>query len=231
MGLFRILWSSVFAGAAALLLVACGPNQTTSTTTANSSNAGLTAGPQTEISGTSPPAESTGPESPQPAGNGGVSVPLAGLPIGDGSQVGANQGNNECVGVAWLGQISHSGIVLTITGVDVSQPPGQFTSVDPAAAGCPNDQPPCVGAKFTMADNTGRECYAGVQYTGPPLPDTSTSADGALQLDGSLSCQNVDPATCEKYLQAGQGAPSVPISFTATSTTGGGSAPSDSSSL
>jgi hypothetical protein len=276
-GLLRILCSSVFACALVLLLVSCGTNPATSTTTSNSSASGLTASPQangaaaspqangagtnpqangagtspkpngagtspkpngagaspqTEGAGTSPQTEGTGPESPQSPGNGGVSVPLAGLPIGDGGQVGDNQGNNECVGVAWLGQISSPGVVLTVTGVSVTgQPPAQFTTVDPAAAGCPQDHPSCVGSKLTMADNDGKECYAGVQYTGPSLSDTSPSADGTLQLDGSLSCQNVDSATCEKYLQAGQGAPSVGISFTATSTTDGGSTPSDSSSL
>lgn len=234
MGLLRTLCSSVFACALVLLLVGCGGNPTTSTTTSNSSTSGLTASPQangagtspqtndagtspqTEAGGTSPQTEGTGPESPQSASNGGVSVPLAGLPIGDGGQVGDNQGSNECVGVAWLGQISHPGAVLTITDVGLT---GQFTKVDPATAGCPQDQPPCVGSKFTSSDNAGRECYAGVQYTGP----TSPSADGTLQLLGSLSCQHVDKATCEKYLQPGQGSPSVPISFTAT--------PSDSSSL
>ena len=116
MGLLRILCSSVFACALVLLLVGCGANPTTSTTTSNSSAAGLTASPQangagtspqTEGAGTNPQAEGTGPESPQSAGNGGVSVPLAGLPIGDGRQVGDNKGNNECVSVAWLGAITN----------------------------------------------------------------------------------------------------------------------------
>lgn len=261
MGLLRILCSSVFACALALLLVGCGGNPTTSTTTSNSPTEGLTAspqtsgagtgpqsngagtgpqtngpgtGPKTEGAGTSPQTEGTGPESPQSAGNGEVSVPLAGLPIGDGSQAGDNQGNNECVRVAWLAHITHAGVVATVTDVGVSgQPPAQFIKVDPATAGCPQDNPPCVGSKFTMADNdSGKNCYAGVQYTGPSLPDTSTSADGTLQLSGSLSCQNVDKATCAKYLQpAGGGTTSVPIQFFATSTAGGGTAPSDSSSL
>jgi hypothetical protein len=231
MGLLRILCSRVFACALVLLLVGCGANSTTSTTS-NSSAAGLTASPQTngagtspqtEGAGTTPQTEGTGPESPQSAGNGGVSVPLAGLPIGDGGQVGDNRGNNECVNVAWLGEITHAGVVLTVTGVGFT---GQFTTVDPAAAGCPQDQKFCVGSKFTMADNAGSTgCYAGVQYTG-----SGPGADGTLQLDGSLSCQNVDSATCEKYLQPGQGAPSTGISFTATSTDGG-SVPSGSSSL
>jgi hypothetical protein len=240
MGLLRS-FCSAFACAFVLLLVGCGTNPTAGTTSSNSSAAGLTASPQsngagttpqtngagtspqTEGAGTTPQTEGTGPESPQSAGSGGVSVPLAGLPIG-GGQVGDNQGNNECVDIAWLGQITHAGVVLTVTGVGFT---GQFTTVDPAAAGCPQDHPSCVGSKFTMADNAGTTgCYAGVQYTG-----SSPSADGTLQLDGSLSCQNVDSATCEKYLQAGQGAPSVDISFTATSTTDGGSPPSDSSSL
>ena len=94
--------------------------------------------PQTEGAGTSPQTEGTGPESPQSPGNGGVSVPLAGLPIGGGGQVGGNQGNNECVDVAWLGQITHAGVVLTVTGVGFT---GQFTTVDPAAAVLPARSP------------------------------------------------------------------------------------------
>jgi hypothetical protein len=239
MGLIRILCPSVSACALVLLLVGCGGNPTTSTTTSNSSTTGRTAspqtngagtGPQTEGAGTGPQTEGTGPESPQSAGNGGVSVPLAGLPIGDVGQVGDNQGNNECVGVAWLSHITHSGVVATVTDVGVT---GQFTKVDPATAGCPQDNPPCVGSKFTMADNdSGKQCYVGVQYIGPPLPDTSTSADGTLQLVGSLSCQNADKATCEKYLQpADGGTTSIPIQFFATSTSDGSTTPTDTSSL
>jgi hypothetical protein len=96
MGPLRILSSSAFACALVLLLVGCGTNPTTGTTTSNSSAAGLTTSPQTngggtspqtngggtspqtEGAGTSPQAEGTGPEAPQSAGNGGVSVPLAG---------------------------------------------------------------------------------------------------------------------------------------------------------
>src|SRR6516165_10303308 len=117
MGLLRILCSSAFACALVLLLVGCGTNPTTGTTTSNSSAAGLTTSPQTE---------GAGPESPQSASNGGVSVPLAGLPIGDGSQVGDNQGDNECVSVAVIGKINHPGVDLTVT-VGVG---GPFTKVD-----------------------------------------------------------------------------------------------------
>lgn len=240
MGLLRILCPSVSACALVLLLVACGGNPTTSTTTSNSSTTGLTAspqtngagtGPQTEGTGTSPQTEGTGPESPQSAGNGGVSVSLASLPIGEFGQVGDNQGNNECVGVAWLSHITHAGVVLTVVDV-VVKPPDLFAKLDPATAGCPQDRPPCVGSKFTMADNdSGKVCYSGVQYTGPALPDTNTPADGTLQLAGSISCQNVDKTTCKGYLQAADGGTtSIPIQFFATSTNGG-TAPTDTSSL
>lgn len=243
MGLLRILRSSALGYALVLLLVGCGAGTTTSATTSPSSTAGFTASstagstasPQPEGAGTSPQTEGTGSEPPQSSGNGGVSVSLAGLPIGDGSQVGDNQGNNECISVAWLGTINHPGVVLTVTDVGVTgQPPAQFTTVDVGAAGCPQDKPPCVGSKFTMAENNaGKVCYAGVQYTGPPLSDTSPSANGALTVNGDLSCQNVDSATCQRYRDEvlAEGNSSVDISFTATPTTGGSSAPSVSSSL
>ena len=243
MGLLRISCSSAFACALVLLLVGCGTNPTTGTTTSNSSPAGLTTSPQTNGAGTSPQAEGagttpqtegTGPESPQPAGNGGASVPLAGLPIGDGSPVGANQGNNECVSVAVIGKINHPGVDLTVT-VGVG---GPFTKVDSAAAGCPQDNPPCEGTKFTIAnDSTGATCYAGVQYMGSSLSATDPPANGTLNLDGDLSCQNVDSTTCNKYhdevLQSGNsagGQSSVPISFTGPTTPDGGSGPSDGGS-
>jgi len=242
-GLLRILSSSAFACAVVLLLVGCGTNPTTSTTTSNSSASGLTASPQTGGTGTSPQTEGagnnpqtegTGPESPQSAGNGGVSVSLAGLPIGDGSPEGDNLGNNECVRVAVLGKINHPGVELTVT-VGVT---GPFTKVDSAAAGCPQDNPPCEGTKFTIAnDSAGTNCYAGVQYTGPSLSDTSPAASGTLKLDGDVSCQNVDSTTCHKYrdevLQSGisaNGQSSVSISFTGPTTTDGGSGPSDGGS-
>ena len=234
MGLLRILCSSAFACALVLLLVGCGTNPTTGTTTSNSSAAGLTTSPQTEGAGTTPQTEGTGAESPQSAGNGGVSVPLAGLPIGDGSQVGDNQGDNECVSVAVIGKINHPGVDLTVT-VGVG---GPFTKVDSAAAGCPQDNPPCEGTKFTIAnDSTGATCYAGVQYTGPSLSDTDPPAAGTLKLDGDVSCQNVDSTTCHKYRdevrQSGisaSGQSSVNISFTGPTTSGGGSGPSDGGS-
>ena len=234
MGLLRILCSSAFACALVLLLVGCGTNPTTGTTTSNSSAAGLTTSPQTEGAGTTPQTEGTGAESPQSAGNGGVSVPLAGLPIGDGGQEGDNQGNNECVRVAVLGKINHPGVELTVT-VGVT---GPFTKVDSAAAGCPQYKLPCEGTKFTIAnDSTGATCYAGVQYTGPSLSDTDPPAAGTLKLDGNVSCQNVDSTTCHRYSdevrQSGNsagGQSSVPISFTGPTTSGGGSGPSDGGS-
>jgi len=241
MGLLRISCSSVFACALVLLLVGCGGNPTTSTTTSNSSTSGLIAspqangagaGPQTEGAGTSPQTEGTGPEAPQSAGNGGVSVSLASLPIGEFGQVGDTQGNNECVGAAWLSHITHAGVVVTVTDV-VPKPDDLFTKLDPATAGCPQDRPPCVGSKFTMADNdAGKVCYSGIQYKGPTLTDPNTPADGTLQLAGSISCQNVDRATCKGYLQAaGGGTTTIPIQFSATSTSDNGTAPTDTSSL
>ena len=234
MGLLRISCSSAFACALVLLLVGCGTNPTTGTTTSNSSAAGLTTSPQTEGAGTSPQTEGAGPESPQSASNGGVSVPLAGLPIGDGSQVGDNQGDNECVSVAVIGKINHPGVELTVT-VGVT---GPFKKIDSATAGCPQDFPPCEGTKFTIAnDSTGATCYAGVQYMGSSLSATDPPANGTLNLDGDLSCQNVDSTTCHKYsdevLQSGNsagGQSSVPISFTGPTTPGGGSGPSDGGS-
>jgi hypothetical protein len=164
-----------------------------------------------------------------------VPIPLAKLPIGDGSQEGDNLGNNECVDVQLQGKINHPGVELTVTVRVGAHDP--FTKVDSAAAGCPQDFPTCEGTKFTIAnDSGGTRCYAGVQYTGPSLFDTSPDAMGTLWLDGDVSCQNVDSATCHKYsdevLQSGSAnvQRSVSISFTGPTTTDGGSGPSDGGS-
>lgn len=220
--LHRILHGSTLAGVLVLLLAGCGGHAAVIGTKSGSPSTGLTGSPLTE---------GTGPESPQSPTSGEVSISVAGLPIGDGHQEGDNNGNDECISVQWLGTIPHPGVVLTVTNVVVS---GPFMTVTVATAGCPQSEgnSACIGSQFSAAnDNAGTICFAGVEYTGPPITDPDNPAIGFLGLVGELNCPNVDSATCQRYrskmLEAGSS--SVQIRFYAPPT-GPSSAPPTGSS-
>ena len=212
---YRALRFRPLVGVLVLLLAGCGAGGTVTGAVSNSPSSESTAS-LSEGTASSPPTEGTGPESSpsrSDGAGGGIAISVAGLPIGDGNQEGDNSGNDECINVQWLGTISHPGVVLAVTNVIVSNP---FTVVGVATAGCPQDNPACVDSKFSAADNNaGTICFAGVEYTGPPMTDPNASADGSLELVGELSCPNADSATCQRYrdevLQAGNS--SVSISF------------------
>ena len=93
MNLLRILRFSPLVGALVLLLVGCGAH-------ANSSGTGPVS-PLTQGTGgtSSPSTEGTGPELPQSPANGGVSVSVVGLPIGQGPER-FNHGNDECIQIS-----------------------------------------------------------------------------------------------------------------------------------
>lgn len=173
-------------GLLVLLLVACGKD---ATVTGSNSTAPNSTAPTSDLTA-SPRAEGTGLESPQPRANGGVSVSVAPLPIGDGSIVGTNNnGNDECINVAWLGQLP-PGVVLKVTSVEVVD--GPFTAVDVATAGCPGSaSPACVGFQLRAANNGTGSCSAGVEWTGTP------ATEGSLKLVGELSCPQADSAKCQ----------------------------------
>jgi hypothetical protein len=206
MSLLRIFCFSSLVGVMVLLLASCGTHATVSGTSFNSPSAGSITGspagdtgsPPTE--GTdSPPTEGTGPESPQSPTDSGVSVSLAGLPIGNTSPEAENDnGSAECVIANWLGQVP-AGVTVTatVTSVVAASP---FTVTDLTTAGCaaaPADEhpPPCVGSQFSTTDiNNGAACLVGVEWAGTEQPPTS----GYLEFFGELTCPNADSATCQK---------------------------------
>jgi hypothetical protein len=209
MSLLRILRFSPLVGVMVLLPASCGTHSTVSGTSFNSpstgsitgSPAGDTGSPPTEGTGGtgSPPTEGIGPESPQSPSNSGVSVSLAGLPIGNTSPEAENDnGSAECVIANWLGQVP-AGVTVTatVTSVVAAYP---FTVTDLTTAGCaaaPADEhsPPCVGSQFSTTDiNNGAACLVGVEWAGTEQPPTS----GYLEFFGELSCPNADSATCQK---------------------------------
>jgi hypothetical protein len=187
LSLLRILRFSPLACLLVLPLAGCsGHSAVTTGTRPSTPSVGFTATPQVE---------GTGPEAPQSPGNGGISVSLAGLPVGDGSVVAVNNnGNDECISVLWPGHMP-SGVLLTITNAVITQ--GPFTVVDVTTAGCSaadESLPACAGFQLSTADNdNGSACYAGIAWTGNgPQPD-----QGHLTLAGVLSCPGTDLATCQ----------------------------------
>lgn len=213
----RISRFSPLAGLFVLLLVGCGGHATVTGTSASSPSVSFTS---------SPPLESTGPESTSPGGGGGggggIAIDIPGLPIGN--QGGSDIGNNECIAFQWTGTTIPHGITVTITSVAVVG--GDFTTVSPAAAGC--HSPVCLGFQWSAANTTGGICYAGVQYTGPPLASDS-SVMGQLRFAGELSCPNVNLATCQGYSSKMPSTPQVPITYNPPTPSGSGSPPDSGS--
>ena len=219
--LHRILRFGFLAGGLVLLLAGCGAHGPVTGTHANA--------PKPE-SDASTPAVGTGPgsgQSPDNGGGGSVSISFPGLPIGNGNAQTTN-GNDECIILQWRGDISHPGVVVNVTSVVVT---GPFEVVSMAAAGC-TESPACAQSQFSSANNGGdTDCFAGVEYTGPPLTDPDIPAQGSMALAGELSCPGVGPATCQQYLVQVQapGQSSVPIRFYGAPSEGTGPAGTSSS--
>ena len=217
----RMLRFSPLAGGLVLLLAGCGAHGPVTGTHANA--------PKPE-SDASTPAVGTGPgsgQSPDNGGGGSVSISFPGLPIGNGNAQTTN-GNDECIILQWRGDISQPGVVVKVTSVVVTAP---FEVVSMAAAGC-TESPACAPSQFSSANNGGdTDCFAGVEYTGPPITDPDSVAQGSLALVGELSCPGVGPATCQQYLLQVQapGNSSVSIRFSETPSGGNGSAGTGSS--
>lgn len=178
MSVHQTLHFSPVAGALVLLLLAGCGGQVTSHGPAPTS---ARTSPVTE-----PSTEGSGPESPLQPSGGGVSLSVPALPIGDGGSSPTNE--DVCIDVKWLGVLRPM-VTLTVTDIVID---GPFTTVDLAAAGCTGDDgPPCVGLRFTAADNAGVTCAAGVAWTGG-RPTKGPS----LELAGELSCPHLDSAAC-----------------------------------
>jgi hypothetical protein len=216
-----------------VLLAGCGGNGTSTGGAGNTSSTSDTSGsPAPEDSGfdASPSVEGTGPESPHPAGGGGIALPAAGLPIGKNAQYGQN---DHCIEIVWKGAPPVRGDVVTVTKVAVLS--GPFSEHDTVPADCPSG-PACAGYTVTATTNIGNvRCYADLEYSGPAVtsPD-GTEIDGSLELVGTLSCPGTDAAACRDDLAALQGSGTTTITFTDTiippEPAGGSSPPDDQGS-
>ena len=141
------------------------------------------AGAATEDSGAAPQTESSGAETAASGGQGGVSVELAGLPVGGGSA--SDLDGAWCQALFWGGQLP-DGVKLTIDAVQVADAGATLQPV-----GCEN-VPPCVGASITIGQSG-----CAVVLT-PPSPEP---ASVKVRLDGTLTCP--DQATCDELTVTG----------------------------
>jgi hypothetical protein len=186
MSLLRIARASPVGLVLTLLLVGCG-TQSSSSATESTASQGATE------PAASPAAEGTGPESPQPAGNGGPAVSYAQLPVG-GTPVLGEGGNDWCYTLALnVGPPYPSGVAVTVTAVDVTTPDGgpQFTLAD--GSGCGGTDNQCiVGFKFSG----GSGCNVDVKWD----PNNPPTANGSLVVNGKPDCTNVDTTTCQLAL-------------------------------
>lgn len=183
MNLLRIARSSPVGLVLVFLMVGCGGSQSSPSVTESAASQ-----PATEAAA-SPSAEGTGPESPQQAGNGGLSISTASLPVG-GTSVPGGSGHDACFTLAWSAQPVPSGVVVTVTGVDVK---GSFTS----AGGC-GESPEC-SAGFQFSANS-KLCDVDVTWD-PTNPPTT---GGSLTVNGKPTCPPGDTATCQQFLDQWQ---------------------------
>lgn len=131
-----------------------------------------------EEEGPPPEEESLEPEQPAAGGGEGISIELAGLPVGGGEAIDLD--GTWCQVLFW-GETLPVGVVLEITAVEVGEPGGTLQG-----AGC-SDAPPCVGVTISSEQQGG----CAVTIT-PPSPDVELVR---VRLDGVLRCP--DQATCD----------------------------------
>ena len=175
----------------AVLVAGCSNSAT------DSSSSSATSSPESSASqiDSTPPGETTGPESPQPTQNGGPAISVASLPIG------GNSGNDgeaqQCAEVNWLGTnpIPHDvSISIDAIGLD---PTGVFTF---GGDGCDPGTPPCT-TSWTWAAGTAAQCVVAVTQVVDPPQDV----DVQLVMQGTVHC--TDQKLCEAAVKRVRGKP------------------------
>lgn len=190
MNLLRIARSSPVGLVLVFLMVGCGGSQSSPSVTESAASQ-----PATEAAA-SPSAEGSGPETPQQADNGGLTIKTASLPIG-GASVPGGSGHDACFTLAWNAQPVSSGVIVTVTGVDVT---GSYT----LAGGCGGSPECSAGFQFSANSN----CDVDVMWD----PNNPPTTDGSLTVNGTPTCPPGDTATCQQYLdQWRQQGSSIPI--------------------
>jgi hypothetical protein len=175
----RIVLLGLMAGLSASLLAGCVHPQPPKDATSPASP---------EVSGGSPPTETTTrPERPQSPSH-AVGISFAPLPTGKRDNQGA------CLHVAWLTQPIPHGDVVTVTSVIVRSP---FT-FDPGAAARCSGGPSCAGYQFSAANDDGQIfCNVGFGYIGGVIDEENgTDQEVSVQLAGQLRCPDTGSAEC-----------------------------------
>ena len=167
MNLLRIARSSPVGLVLVLLLVGCGTQSSPSATES-------TASPSATEPAASPSAEGTGPESPQPAGDGGPAVSYAQLPVG--GAPGLRAGDICFSLVLNVGPPLPSGIVVTVSEVDVSTPAGSPSFTWASGSGCagPGGNPCKKGSQISTTSG----CDVDVTWDPKNPPTASQRGQG-----------------------------------------------------
>jgi hypothetical protein len=194
MNLLRIARSSPVGLVLVFLMVGCGGSQSSPPVTDSAASQ-----PATEAAA-SPSAEGSGPETPQQGDNGGLTIKTAALPIGGGPAPG-DSGHDACFTLAWNAQPLPSGVIVTVTRVDVES--SVKSSVEGSyalAGGC--GSPQCAGFQFSANSS---HCNVDVTWD----PNKPPTTDGSLALIGTPTCPSGDTAACQQFLD--QQGSTIPI--------------------
>lgn len=144
-----------------------------------------------------PSTEGTGPEPPQPGGNGGVAISLPSVPIGGGHDV-SDDGLRQCAHAEWKGPDIPSGVSVSVESISIKS--GGLTE---SASSCEGGNPSCDGFDFTQ-QHLG-PCDVGVAANGQ-----SSDGQPLLLLTGSVQCPSGD-GSCIAFGTAVKNAPAQGI--------------------
>ena len=144
----------------------------------------------------SAPSTSSPPAPPPDTGGGEISLELAQLPIGGSVSFDENTFADNCVTVNWIVEQDNSRIPEN---VQIWISGATFTDDVYALAdsGCSDENPPCIGFIFDVANQT---CDLAIAPTGkqPSSPD----AQLAVSIAGEVTCTEGETFECAKFLSA-----------------------------
>lgn len=144
------------------------------------------AGSNPDSGDSSPAAEGSGPESPQPAQGGGPSITVASLPVGGIGTQDPNNPDQQCGSVNWVLGPLPTDVVVELG--DISFDPSGIFSL--GGSGCPSDQPICGSATRWTTDSSG--CVVPVVQVDPNSGSTvSIVVAGTVHCASQAECDQV----------------------------------------
>jgi len=195
MTMARIVRFAALAGVLGLLLAGCGgqPGVEAGPASDSSATEGGATPPAEETgapNGSSPPVEGSGPEAPQPRGEGDPAIPVPSLPIG-GDTVQPEDRAPVCATASWLTTAIPPGVSVSVTAVRIE--PAYFATAD---SGCAGDNPRCTDSFAFTADHDS--CDVPVVATGPP------DQTAQLVLAGDARCPSDQRGYCLGLTEDGE---------------------------